>query len=900
MRRSVLVIALSALVLAGPAAAQTSCQDVDRTSAVRELRLGVVCYGGVSLAIYMFGTTRELHHLLLASDALERDASAIQPGEIGVNGAALPASARHYYQLLSDKWKQDCVRTRVVVDIISGTSAGGINGIILAKAIATNGRIDHLRELWFEEADFARLAGGRPWKLRAGWRLLNKQPALTGDRWLLQLYRAFAAMETERASPSPSLLPPRSRLDLLVTSTDFYGSPRVVEVGDPPTSHDKYHNQVFHFIEEPGRPGPASDFAGPNANATLAFAARSSASFPVAFPPTSIADLIKVLKAHPEVKLDGKVLARRVFGHQLRDRCKSLSEEDCAAVLAEELFLVDGGVLDNYPLGIAFQRAGHTRPASVPAQRIFLYLEPDPAAPPPEGKTGKEAPNALQMLLGGKATIPGNEPIADDFRQLALHNERVDRILDLLARNEAEARSDLPLAIRQGAPKEEAAAEPPQEATTVAAQVEGVVRYDLGRGTPWDQMPRVHWSQQAPLSKEALAFQRSLIELDAAGGQAPLVEEAYVRLRVHSVLDQLARNFASIICDLPAEYEGPRASLARAIVFQWAEASCLKEVSPRPGSAADSAAPTCPNGQLARDLRRDFLTAWDVGYLRRNLRFVLAWIDHQAWAQSHTSYGLTPQQMLRAHEAVIQGIEDATDLVHGNNLPSLFASESETLAFRELRDELNRAVCVQPAGVTGDQAAALIDVNKSHIDRVVALLGPRLLAEQDRIRGELFGQFVELTETWSEDARRAVLARYLGFPYWDRVAYPYTAFTGTGELVRARVVRLSPRDAQSLSKNGAARLSGSELAHFGAFRHRGGREKRQHDYLWGRFDGAERLSKILDGSDPGSLLSTILDEEANAQTPISAKVVSRLRSCLQQRQSLPRAELIPACDEPIP
>jgi predicted acylesterase/phospholipase RssA len=847
----------------------------------------------------MFGTTRELHQLLLASDALEHDATAnpsMQPSDIGSNGKELSGSARRYYQLLSEKWKQDCVRTRVVVDIISGTSAGGINGIILAKAIATNGRMEPLRRLWFEEADFERLAGGGPWTLRAGWRLLHNQPALTGDGWLRQLYQAFAAMEGEKSSQSQSLLPPHSRLDLLVTSTDFYGSPRVVEVGDPATSHDKYHNQVFRFVEDLDRPSDIPDFSGANANATLAFAARSSASFPVAFPPTSIDGLIKALKAQSEVKLNAEEVARRVFGNQLRDRGKCPPYKDCAQVLAEELFLVDGGVLDNYPLGIAFQRANHTRPASVPAERIFLYLEPDPAEPPPEGRTDKGAPNALQMLLGGKAGIPGNEPIAEDFQQLVQHNQRVDRLLDLLSRNEKQARLEAPLKIRKDAnPKqEEIAAAPPEQATSVAAQVESVVNYDLGSGMPTDLRPRLFWSQQAPLSQEAVGFERLLIELDAASEQAPLVEEAYIRLRMHSILDQLARDFGTAICGLSEEYEGPRASLARAIVFQWAEANCLKEAAPRPGSAAGTSTPVCPKG-LNQELRRDFLSGWDIGYLRRNLRFVLAWIDAQAWIQGRTwinpggepqgSYGLTSEQLQRAHEAVANKIKDATALVHAENLPLLFAEDPMALAtFRELHDSLESALCVEPDRnkLVGDQAAALLDVNKYLIDDFVNLLGPKLVIEQNRIRAELFKEFVAQTQNWKDDdARRAVLARYLGFPYWDRVAYPYTAFSGTGELVRASVVRLSPRDAQSLSKVGAARLSGSQLGHFGAFRHRGGREKREHDYLWGRFDGAERLSKLLGSSDPSGFFSDILDNEAKAQPPINSQVLSSLWNCIK-------------------
>src|SRR5215470_11700001 len=36
----------------------------------RELRLALVCYGGVSLAIYMHGITKEIHRLVRASEAL--------------------------------------------------------------------------------------------------------------------------------------------------------------------------------------------------------------------------------------------------------------------------------------------------------------------------------------------------------------------------------------------------------------------------------------------------------------------------------------------------------------------------------------------------------------------------------------------------------------------------------------------------------------------------------------------------------------------------------------------------------------------------------------------------------------------------------------------------------------
>ena len=659
------------------------------------------------------------------------------------------------------------------------------------------------------------------------------------------------------SSPSTSLLPPGSRLELLVTSTDYYGSPRVVEVGDPPTSRDTYHNQVFHF-DFPGQNDDETGFAGSTANATLAFAARSSASFPVAFPPTSIAGLLKVL---PETHLDGAALARKLFGHQLFDlgNCTKPGEpeRDCAAELAQGLFLIDGGVLDNYPLGIAFQRAGRTTP-SLPAQRIFLYLEPDPSAPLPEGSAAeiRNAPNSWQMLWGASASIPGNEPIAEDFLQLARHNERVDRILDLLASNEEQAR------------KERRSDAQNQEEVTVAGLVENVVKFRLDNEAPRDMRDEIPPSQQAPLDHRAVADQRKKIEAAAAAAQ-PVIEEAYVRLRLHSVLDQLARDLASNVCGLPEDYVGPRAALARAIVFQWAETRGLKEASPR-----DPSAP-----RLDRERRREFMAAWDVGYLRRNLRFVLAWIDGQypgGKSEHLYQYQMKPSQVEVAHATVTKAIAELTALVRGEKLASL-------LGDGEVLKRLHAAVCVRPDvnKLIGEQAAMLVAQHGQLLDGFVNQLAPKLVEAQDRIRGELFDQFITQTAEWNNpEARRAVLARHLGFPYWDRVAYPYTAFSGTGELVHANVVRLSPRDADSLSDKGAERLSGSRLGHFGAFLNRTGRES---DYVWGRLDGADRLSKLLSsGSAPSGMFSAILEEEKSA---VSTSVLSQLRRCVESPHS---------------
>ena len=83
-------------------------------------RFAVVLNGGVSLAVWMGGVTHELNRLRLASAGpAQRPTS---PAEAAVH----------------DAWTAILERAHraVVVDTVAGTSAGGINGTLIAAAIA--------------------------------------------------------------------------------------------------------------------------------------------------------------------------------------------------------------------------------------------------------------------------------------------------------------------------------------------------------------------------------------------------------------------------------------------------------------------------------------------------------------------------------------------------------------------------------------------------------------------------------------------------------------------------------------------------------------------------------------------------------------------------------------------
>ena len=74
----------------------------------------------------------------------------------GQGGEAIETEAV-YRDLLQAIESRHDIRLRVLPDIIAGASAGGINGIFLAQAIATGQSLEPLTDLWLDKADVTAL-----------------------------------------------------------------------------------------------------------------------------------------------------------------------------------------------------------------------------------------------------------------------------------------------------------------------------------------------------------------------------------------------------------------------------------------------------------------------------------------------------------------------------------------------------------------------------------------------------------------------------------------------------------------------------------------------------------------------------------------------------------------------
>jgi patatin-related protein len=264
---------------------------------------GLICYGGISLAVYMHGITKEVWRLVRASRAFAERGEPADPAEAV------------YQDLLRAIEAATGTRLRVLVDIITGASAGGINGVFLAQAIASGQSLEPLTSLWLEGADVDRLiepdpapgrngpASGRG-RSRAGrrddrtrrktgldpavrrevhaklTRFLKARwlaPPFGGERFTALLLDALDAMAA--TGDGRPLLPAGSRSTCSSPVTDFRGHPERLRLHSPEEIVETEHRLTLAFSDRGSSPRSIGDAA------ELAFASRATASFPGAFPP---------------------------------------------------------------------------------------------------------------------------------------------------------------------------------------------------------------------------------------------------------------------------------------------------------------------------------------------------------------------------------------------------------------------------------------------------------------------------------------------------------------------------------------------------------------------------------------------------------------------------------------
>ena len=780
----------------------------------KELRIALVCFGGVSLAVYMHGISKEILKLVRASSALHNisDRRARASANLPEN-TRLPASEtdteRIYFELLREIGRD--LDLRVIVDIIAGASAGGINGTMLARALSHDLPIDGLRDLWLDNADvnvlLAREARAGRWskvalrpffwgaaasgaipsikdaEVRRNLSLFMRsrwfKPPLDGPGMSGLMFDAIVAMgePTKRSA----LLPSGQRLDLFVTLTDYYGQLHLVQIHDPPLIHEREHRHVLHFGFRRSQGGTVeSDFDIANAPA-LAFAARATSSFPGVFPPAQIAEMDHLMRERGVAWPTRQEFLEKNFPRYL--------DANLDPTYAS---FIDGSVLNNRPFREAIA-AIHGRPAYRQAERRLVYIEPNPSMPATRERLG--VPGFFSTIRGAISDLPRAQPVTDDLGWVIGFNDRMRELRGII----------------EGAR--------PQ----VTRYVNRIVPAELDWSNATAQISVWREQMNAQVAREA-----------------GFAYEGYVRLKLASILRFVSRTISAMLGVAPGS---PMANAVAATIDAWAVQSGIVYETTDAQSLHGEGSSAAPLKPWA-----DFLLKFDLDYRKRRLNFLIEGQNGLYQRQAEGGYA---------------GLEAATV----NHLKRDFYACLDTLRKRQdwRRFSIETHALVSeifpappsPSDARNLQASAGIFV-ASHHEQLSALID-RLA---DEINLTTSTRDVDLllaamdTSEWPHEARREVLVNYLGFPYWDLLTFPVSMTREPGEFREILVDRISPLDARTLSSLPGAALKGTGFANFAGFLSRGYRE---NDYLLGRLHAIDRLIDIICDAAEISLTSDRID-----------------------------------------
>jgi patatin-related protein len=332
--------------------------------AKQELRIALMMNGGVSLAIWMGGVTLELDRVRRADGA--------------------------YGELLA------LTETEARVDVIAGASAGGINGAVLALAIARGSTVESVRELWMQDGDIAAL-------LRDPTRPDASSLLLGDEQLLVKLHDALTRIGEGGTCRIDESVP----LHLSITGTIPKGKLTRYPDAFGAMIPDVTHRALFRF-RRPARPTAAEewpdDFAHEASSETadttaarLALAARSSASFPAAFEPSFVPVGLASGPMHPDME--------------------GIADFD------EGQLVIDGGVLVNTPIEQVLD-AIRALPADRPVRRVLGYVVPDPEAP---SRLPERDPSPMDVVIDAISRLPRVQSVGRELAEIKQNNEDVRR-----------------------------------------------------------------------------------------------------------------------------------------------------------------------------------------------------------------------------------------------------------------------------------------------------------------------------------------------------------------------------------------------------------------------------------------------------------------------------------------
>ena len=771
-----------------------------RCEYTQEVRFAVVLYGGVSLSVYINGITQELLSLVRATAPATR----ATPRDLGVgvldrNPAGTEAVYRRLGQLVTlggvnpdaptDRDHCGPVTTRFVVDILSGTSAGGINAIVLAKALANDATtIDQIRNLWICQADIGLLINDR--SSVSGTNLTLEEPPvslLNSERMYLRVFEALHKMD-----PASDLQPGKvqdshlvDELDCWITATDLRGLVLPIKLDDEIVQEPRYKN-VFRLIYRSAySSGDAEDVTNhflQEYNPFLAFAARCTSSFPFAFEPMQLGDIDECIArsefagAYPSAPSAEERYAKLIETYAKSNpsfRIRSFG---------------DGGILDNRPFSWATATLARRR-ADIPVARHLLYLEP---APDPLVADVSARPDALETVAMS-FNLPRRDSIREDIERIRERNDQLEWLVRATQVVDLVSPAELPLP------------EPDWSSKPLADLV-------VERGLQWASYHRLNVLQTLDdLSSLVVELLGATAASDTQVAMRALMqawfERAYESDAVHAIPDAAApplRTQASFLLRFDLGFR-----LRRVFFLDDRIETFLRQSDN--DLTTDIAA--LPGLGVADGWQPAFRSA--LRGLKPGLNDILVELRR---------LGRALRKPDGAQNAAVEAVRIAVGFGTLDDLTGIVLQGTRT----------------------PDQTLqrARIIAKKSGVVSVVTALTDAIAARAEGPLIDAAGQLGELLNAppgpVGEQLALAVMTRYRDtFESYDAVLLPM-ARAGVGESGHVEIMRVSPSRARRLvdQATGRRKLAGTQFGHFGGFL---AKSWRLNDMMWGRLDAAERL-----------------------------------------------------------
>ncbi len=762
----------------------------------KEIRFAVVMYGGVSLAIYMNGISQELLNLVWSTQSGDNADATNDKKE---------TTRDVYREIAADLERQSGTPVKFVVDILSGTSAGGINAVFLAKALARGSQdISDLERTWLDEGDIDKLLNDQGSEPRIHASKEPKTSLLNSQRMYAKLVDAFENME-RNAGGEPLV----KEVDLFVTATDLRGIYVPIQLNDGKVN-ERVHKHVFPFFF---KKGGTNDFQAEN-DPMLAFASRCTSSFPAAFEPMALNDI-----------------APRVVEKTLKTRVKDWSKKffrpqskvEATEQIQQRLF-ADGGYLDNFPFGHAIN-AIHQRFAAGPVDRKLLFIDPFPDL---GGQTNAgEEISFVSNLAKAAMTLPRYETIRGDIETVNRRNRWLHRVDVLMNQIDDTIRERTPQ-IRNLADKLLAHERDTHTGagggskksfsdcdleTMLDIYGEAYASYHFSKVyAVTDDLARM-MSRAAGYDERSDLYRaiRSLAKLWRKRHYTPYrtdgkdVENQFLTSFDLSFRIRRLHYFRRLLDQALAGEKGEMEKALRAL---------------------GTAALTDEERRYLQGVRQQVREgARQLHFMKRRL---LAWSEENPLHDLVVSSGADLKPLLeKLLDLSVDKMEELEHCLEEDAAPA-------DMADQEILDQLSDAL---------DYAENLTNALQELIHK----------GESQRFKGtgEVARGFYAAIRAKDRPADSKIpdklyeLYRY-AYEYRDSLVFPLLASGNYGEGEEVEIYRISPIDADFLwdleTQKSKVKLAGDSLAAFGGFLDR---EWRKNDIMWGRLDGAERLVAAL-------------------------------------------------------